>query len=1304
MKKITIILFLLVLFMASYGTDWVNISSDKPSPVKIELISSGPETSIIHFVIDGFLQKEVVTSKGNALVIGLEEASPIMEKGAPDMPKVTASVMIPDLAKMQLEVISSSYTDYVDILVAPSKGNLYRDIDPDNIPYEFGIQYQQDAFYPDKMGEMRDPYIIRDFRGQTIIVYPFRYNPESKTLRVYHDLTIKVSKKSDRGINQLIRKELLSKIDPEFSHIYETHFLNYSTVSRYDPVEEYGNFLIIAFNDFMSAMQPFIAWKKQTGYPVEMVDVASIGNAAAIKTFLQNYYDTKGLTFVLLVGDAPQVPTSSTNAGDSDNHYSYVAGNDHYPDFFIGRFSAESVGQVETQVDRTVTYEQNPETSIDWFTIGTGIASSQGPGDDGEYDYEHIRNINTDLLGFTYTYCHELFDGSQGGNDAPGNPTPAMVAEAVNDGTSIINYTGHGSTNSWSSSGFSSSDVNNLMNDNMLPFIWSVACSNGNFKNGTCFAENWLRATNNGTPTGAIAFLGSTIGQSWNPPMCGQDEMVDILVESYADNIRRTYGAMSMEGCMQMNDEYGGDGEDMTDTWTCFGDPSVMVRTAVPEIMAVTHDPVLFIGASQLVIVTNAEGGRATLTLEGTMLATGVIQGGAVTLSFGGLTAIGTATLTITAFNFMPYIANIDIIPADGPYVILEDFEINDESGNGNGHADYDELILLSVEMENVGVEDAANVMVNLSANDPYVMVTDNFEDYGLIPAGQSVTIEDAFGFLVADNIPDQYQVTFTLSSSDGDNTWESLFLITLNAPVLSIDELTIDDTETGNGNGQLDPGERVEIIIHYNNSGHTPAINATSFLEAQCGSVEIIDPVAELGSIGLFGGADASFFALVDEDAPEGILAPLYNQLTVGGYELEKTYQEKISAICEDFETGDFSAFNWQFGGDQPWNIINDFPYEGNYSIISGNIDDGQSSEISLAYEVMVADSIAFIRKVSSDPDDKLKFFINNQLIEEWSGMTSGWKRECFAVNAGTKTFKWVYQKNGDQTMGADCGWLDYIIFPPPVVLTAWAGSDQKICTGDNALLNGEATDYTQLEWTTAGTGTFYNNTMLNTTYTPSDDDIANGSVSLTLTASDDEGGEVNDEILLTFTTVPEAPPAPQGPDFVNVTFTASTVYLTDGIEDIRDYNWYLEPQEAGEIINHGLTGIVIWDQAYLGIATVKVAAVNDCGEGALSDGFEVTVDNITGLPDIPAVTWSVSVMPNPAHRLFNIQLDGTVNGPLNLKVIGITGILIYEQQNIDLPDNGRISIDISQWPTSVYVLVIESKNRVATHKIIKF
>jgi len=96
----------------------------------------------------------------------------------------------------------------------------------------------------------------------------------------------------------------------------------------------------------------------------------------------------------------------------------------------------------------------------------------------------------------------------------------------------------------------------------------------GNFKNYTCFCETWQRATNNGNPTGSVAHAGSTINQSWIPPMDAQDEMADLIVAG-----GRTFGGVFVNGMFKMIDINGTGGESMADTWTCFGDASVDLQT-----------------------------------------------------------------------------------------------------------------------------------------------------------------------------------------------------------------------------------------------------------------------------------------------------------------------------------------------------------------------------------------------------------------------------------------------------------------------------------------------------------------------------------------------------------------------------------------------------------------------------------------------------------------------------------------------------------------------------------------------------
>jgi hypothetical protein len=873
MKKPIIISFLFLgIIHLTLGANWTSINSTNPTPANVQLLSSTVDRSVVRFSMDGFYQQVVLTPRGEAVVIAVDNGTPILAGGSPDLPRLTGSLIIPDMARMDVKVIASLYTDFTDILVAPSKGSFSRDIDPASIPYQYGKVYDHDGFFPQTLAELGSPYILRDFRGQTIIVYPFQYNPVTHILRVYKEITVEVKKVGNDGSNPFHRVNEITEINSEFQWIYDRHFLNSSDI-RYTPLDDHGNMLIISYGDFIAAMQPFVDWKIKTGMPTEIVDVATIGDATAIKTFVENYYNSNGLTFLLLVGDAAQVPSHPYGGvNESDNSYGFLSGNDSYPELFVGRFSAENVDEVTTQVERTLIYEQNPPTSTDWFSTGIGIASSQGTGDDNEYDWEHSRNLRTQLLDYTYTQCAELYDGDQGGEDLPGNPSPQMVADKVNAGASIINYTGHGSTQSWGTSGFSNPDVDALTNTNMLPFIWSVACVNGAFAYGTCFAEAWLRATDDsGQPTGAIAAFMSTISQDWDPPMEGQDEMVAILVESYQDNIKRTFAGISMNGCMKMNDSYGSGGSTETNAWTTFGDPSLVVRTAFPQTLTVTHDAVLLLGSSQFSINCSTDGALVALTTGNTIFGTATIQNGSAIIEFDPLTELDTLSVVVTAYNYLPYTADVEVIPANGPYVVFDAYEINDAAGNGNGQLDNGEAANLNFSVKNIGTENASNVSITIASADPYVTITDNTADFGTVPSGGAVMITDAFSIQVTPDIPDLHVITFSMeATSTRRDTWTSNFNIIAHAPSIEFASLSINDL-TGNNNGKLDPGETAKITITVTNAGSSDAADVQGMLASGDPNVTILENFMPYESIPVGGSAAQIYTVTADMLTPPG-------------------------------------------------------------------------------------------------------------------------------------------------------------------------------------------------------------------------------------------------------------------------------------------------------------------------------------------------------------------------------------------------------------------------------------------------
>ncbi len=1301
MKRFTLLLTILACVLSASADEWISIRSDKAGKANIELISSDINRSVIQFSFDGFIREKINTGKEEAYVIKLPKATQLLEKGAPDLPKLTASLLIPDQAAMEVKVLDYKVKEFRNILIAPSKGNLTRDIDPSTVPFEYGPAYDVNQDFPGETSYLRNPYILRDFRGQTLVVQPFQYNPQSRILKVYYDITLEVSRTDGEVVNPLIRNNSLEKVDVEFSKFYNRHFINASaTASRYDLVGEYGNMLIISHGPFMNAMQPYIDWRIKAGRPTEMVDVATIGvNSAAIKNYIEDYYNDNGLTFVILVGDAAQVP-SSYSSGDSDNDYTYVVGNDHYPDFFIGRFSAETEAHVITQVKRTLDYEQNPYTDTDWSTVGTGIASAEGPGDDNEYDYQHIRNINDDLMNYTYTYCNELFDGSQGGEDEPGNPSPSDVAADINAGTSIINYTGHGSDNAWSSSGFSSSDVNNLTNNDMLPFIWSVACVNGNFVPGTCFAEAWLRAENNGEPSGAVATLMSTINQSWDPPMCGQDEMADLLVESYSDKIVHTFGALSMHGCMQMNDEYGSGGDEMTDTWNLFGDPSITVRTAVAQEMSVSYMNPIFLGMDELVVNCDAEGGLVCLSKDGMVMDTEFIEGGSATLEFDALTDLGDLDIVITAYNYIPHIEQVQVVPSNTPYLVYASHSVQDTTYSGNNVIEPGETFYLTVNLNNMGGVNAEDVDVDIAMNDEYASLIDSVEFYGDITAGQTYGAPHGFCFSVARNAPDQHMIAFDLTATDGEGeSWTDNFTARVNAPVLRIGEITVDDSEFGNNNGRLDAGETADLIVHNYNDGHSMATGSIGYLDTECHYLDLLNTVDTIGTIGFFGSTKAIFTVVVDEEAPTGSwIAEVDYEVVSGMYQAEKTFNTRIGLVYDDFETGDFSKFNWTFDGDLPWDITSQYTYEGFYSAISGNITDGQETELKVSLDIMTADSISFMRKVSSESNDKLKFYIGNTLKGEWSGTNQSWQEETFAVNTGVKTFRWVYVKNGNSSSGADKGWLDYVVFPPIMCLTCYAGPDNSICVGETYQCNGEATDYQSVEWSSNGSGSFDDNTILDPLYTPSQEDYDNGFVELTLTAWDDEGTSVDDVTRLEFIDEPLQASTPAGPDYVDLQEVTSSEYSIDPVQDATTYEWEVSPEEAGSFVSMSTTAVIQWNPDFLGNAEIRARAKNTCGTGDWSEAFEVFVDNTTNI--IQIASGKLKIYPNPASQMISIEFNESAAPVLEIQLFNALGKMLYQSE---MDGSGLQTIDLSGYEKGLYFIRIKGDDFTESGKFIK-
>ena len=665
MKNTLFAAFLTFLSLVSFGQSY-----------KTTLTASNESMVSITVDIPVFNTSEVITPRGEAYVVSIPKTVSTTAAGEPNLPMIAIPVAIGDNALMHVEVTGSEYTDYEGMEIAPSKGNFPRSINPEDVPYTYGPAYQQNAFFPLVIANLDEPYIHRDVRGQNIMLNPITYNPVTKVLRVYHHIELSMVKVGVDTRNIITNRAKTFVLDPEFKTIYESRYINYSQyMSRYTSIADDGELLIICHDDFMTAMEPFVSWKKQIGRPTTMVGTSETGNTAtAIKSYLQAYYaEHPALTDLLLVGDVEQIPGVYISAsagwnndysGYGDLQYGQLAGNDYYNEVIVGRFCCATEAQVTNHVNKVLNYERDLDENATWLTVGQGVSKNEGAGGGhyGEADYEHIDNVRDDLLAYHYSEVHRDYQGVTGVSSSA-----AIISQHINAGVSIINYCNHGSETSWGVFSYSNSNVNALTNDNMLPYIISVACLNGKYdRNGDCFAEAWMRATNNstGNPTGAIGGMFSYISQPWQPPMYGQDEMVDILVESQSNNIRRTMGGVSINGNMKVLDLGASQvaNKGTYNNWILYGDPTLTLRNAVPTVMGVTSTtPVNTTSTSLSLTATNADGALATLTLDGEILGSAIVENGTTNIVFEATGRTGEATLTLFGYNKKTFVSSVNI-------------------------------------------------------------------------------------------------------------------------------------------------------------------------------------------------------------------------------------------------------------------------------------------------------------------------------------------------------------------------------------------------------------------------------------------------------------------------------------------------------------------------------------------------------------------------------------------------------------------------------------------------------------------
>jgi len=343
-----------------------------------------------------------------------------------------------------------------------------------------------------------------------------------------------------------------------------------------------------------------------------------------------------------------------------------------------------------------------------------------------------------------------------------------------------------------------------------------------------------------------------------------------------------------------------------------------------------------------------------------------------------------------------------------------------------------------------------------------------------------------------------------------------------------------------------------------------------------------------------------------------------------------------------EDWETGDFSQFNWQFEGSADWYITDIDPYEGVFSAQSGDINDGQTTAIYLEYNVYADDPLSFWYKTSTEGGyDYLKFYVDDNLIDEWAGEIP-WSLAEFVVPVGPHILKWEYFKDFSVSSGLDAVWIDFITFPPEEVEAFFVADTTVICLGDIVFFTdlsiGPITDWS---WVFEG--------ALPVTSTDQNpvvgyNEVGIWDVFLEVTDGIETSTHYEAEYIHVSTT-PTIANTPIGISNLCASWGNTTYNTVPMGGDVTAYDWMLDPPEAGTISGNGGTNVtVIWEPDFLGTIDLKVAGINYCGIGEYSNPIIIT----RYLPDVSLVLQAYVALPEPAFELTGgTPAGGEYSGP---------------------------------------------------------
>ena len=365
--------------------------------------------------------------------------------------------------------------------------------------------------------------------------------------------------------------------------------------SNLDSQRAGADVVIISYPDFVSNLAPLVKLRESQNYRVQLVttdqiyDQYNFGERSpfAIRSFLNDavlHWNRKP-QFILLAGGASFDPRDYLGLGEFDfvptrlieTAAFKTASDDWFTDFSesgfgtipIGRLPARAPEDVDLLVSKIVNYERGGSGAT-WNSQALFIADQNI-----DANFSAAATTASTIVPSSLQVSKIFADGEDSAT------ARSQILAALNGGSLLVNYHGHGSEQQWSFSDlFDTNDAPVLSNGNRLPVYILMDCLNGFFQD--VYAES-LGVSLLMAPNGGAVSVWTSSGFTDEAP---QASMNLAFFREFSAHPTEPIGKIALTA------KQGTTNQDVRKTWNLLGDPAMKFQIPIVSIPAGPSVPV----------------------------------------------------------------------------------------------------------------------------------------------------------------------------------------------------------------------------------------------------------------------------------------------------------------------------------------------------------------------------------------------------------------------------------------------------------------------------------------------------------------------------------------------------------------------------------------------------------------------------------------------------------------------------------------------------------------------------------------